>query len=271
MLRTIKELESCIVSATDGDLGHVKDCYFDDESWVIRYFVVGTGEWLTNRQVLVSPLAVGEPTWSQQTIPVSITREQVKRSPDVDTNRPVSRQHELDYFGYYGYPYYWGGSGLWGDNAYPGTLLTGVGYDGFDGDYRNRRANAPTKDGGLKAADRHLRSCNAVGKYRLHASDGELGHVEGMLVDERTWSIRYLIVNTSNWWLGHSVIISPEWIEDVSWINERVSVDLTRQAIKDAPIYDSAVHLNREHELGIYRHYGRTGYWIEGAKHKVAS
>lgn len=270
MLRSIQDLEGYSVSATDGDVGHVKDCYFDDEAWVIRYFVVGTGEWLSSRRVLISPLAIGHPTWADKTLPLSITREQVKNSPHVDTDKPVSRQHEVAYFGYYGYPYYWGGTGLWGAASYPGTLLTGAGYDGIDGEYKRRQANATSREGVHQPTDQHLRSCNVVSKYRVHASDGDLGHVKGMLVDERTWSIRYMIVNTGNWWLGHSVIISPEWIDKVSWTNEEVSIDLTRQAIKDAPPYDSTVQLNRDHELGIYKHYGRTGYWTENAKHRIA-
>jgi hypothetical protein len=270
MLRTIKDLEGYTVSASDGDVGHVKDCYFDDEAWVIRYFVVGTGEWLRSRRMLISPLSIGEPTSLGKILPVSITREQVKNSPDIDTDKPVSRQHEIGYYGYYGYPYYWGGTGLWGGANYPGTLLTGVGYDGFNGEYRNRRVNAALPDGEHRPTDQHLRSCNAVSTYRVHASDGDLGHVKGLLVDERTWSIRYMIVDTSNWWLGHSVLISPEWIDGVSWINEKVSIDLTRQAIKGAPAYDPTVQLNRDDELGIYRHYGRTGYWTENVKHRVA-
>jgi hypothetical protein len=271
MLRSIKELESYTVSATDGDVGGVKDCYFDDEAWVVRYLVVGTGEWLKSRRVLISPLAIGHSTWSGKTLPVSITREQVKNSPDIDADKPVSRQHEIGYFGYYGYPYYWGGSGLWGEAAYPGTMLTGIGSDGIDGEYKNLHENAVSADGSYRPTDQHLRSCNAVSKYHVHASDGDLGHVEGLLVDEKTWSIRYMIVGTSNWWLGHSVLISPQWIDDVSWINEKVSIDLTRQAIKDAPVFDSTVQLNRDHELGIYKHYGRTGYWSENAKQRVAS
>jgi hypothetical protein len=271
MLRSIKELEGYSVNATDGDVGHVNDCYFDDESWVIRYFVVGTGDWLKSRRVLISPLSIGHPTWSGSTIPLSISREQVKNSPDIDTDKPVSRQHEIRYFGYYGYPYYWGGTGLWGDAAYPGTLVTGIGYDGIDGEYASLRANAASENGGRRPLDQHLRSCNVVSKYRVHASDGDLGHVEGLLVDERTWSIRYMIVGTSNWWIGHSVLISPEWIDGVSWINEKVSIDLTREAIKDAPLYDPDVHLSRDYESVIYKHYGRTGYWSEHAKHRVVS
>ncbi len=104
--------------------------------------------------------------------------------------------------------------------------------------------------------------------YHIEATDGDVGHVQGMLVDEETWAIRYIIVNTSNWWLGHQVLIAPQWIQDVSWSDATVSVNLTRQAVKDAPPYDSAAQLDRDQEIGIHEHYGRIGYWTTETKHE---
>jgi hypothetical protein len=114
--------------------------------------------------------------------------------------------------------------------------------------------------------DSHLRSCNAVMKYHIRATDGDIGHVHSLLVDDETWAIRYLIVATSNWWLGHHVLIAPQWIDDVSWFDCKVSVDLTRQSVKHAPPYDVAVALNREQEMGIHQHYKRAGYWTGEVK-----
>ena len=113
MLRTMKDFEDYAIHATDGVIGHVKDFYFDDEAWVILYFVVETGGWLSSRKVLISPIAISHPDWTDKVLPVSITKEQVKNSPDIDTDKPVSRQHEMRYLGYYDYSYYWGGVGLW--------------------------------------------------------------------------------------------------------------------------------------------------------------
>ena len=139
MLRNVKELQGFAIHATDGVIGDVDDLYFDDEDWAIRYLVVDTGSWLSGRQVLISPLAVGHPDWMGQQLPVSLTKAQVERSPDIDTRKPVSRQHEAAYFGYYGYPYYWGGAGLWGMGAYPGSLTT----EGrFEDEMKARRASA---------------------------------------------------------------------------------------------------------------------------------
>ncbi|MEO6623250.1 MAG: PRC-barrel domain-containing protein, partial [Burkholderiaceae bacterium] len=131
MLRNLKELHDYAIGATDGEIGHVKDLYLDDHAWVVRYLVVETGGWLSGRKVLISPMAIGKPNWAGRSLPVSITKEQVKNSPGVDTDKPVTRQHELEYSGYYGYPYYWGGGGFWGGGMYPGLMLAG--YGGFGG------------------------------------------------------------------------------------------------------------------------------------------
>lgn len=247
MLRSTNDLQGFVVGATDGPIGHVRDFYFDDEKWVVRFIVVHCGNWLSGREVLISPIAAGQVNWPERRLAVSITMEQVKNSPDIDTKKPVSRQHELLYFDYYGYPYYWGGGALWGGGPY-GTI--------------EREAQAARH----KDDDPHLRSCQAVLNYHIHATDGDIGHVQGLLVDEQTWAIRYAIVNTGNWWLGHQVLIAPQWIRDVSWDEATVSVALSRQAVKDAPAYNPAVPLDRSHEMEIYRHYGRLGYWADEAK-----
>ena len=127
MLRNVKDLEGCAIRATDGTIGHVTDLYFDDLTWAVRYLVVETGHWLASRKVLISPIAVGQPDWESRVLPVSITRSQVQLSPDIDTDKPVSRQHEMLYLGYYGYPYYWAGDGLWGQGSYPGVMMLGLG------------------------------------------------------------------------------------------------------------------------------------------------
>src|SRR5665213_326286 len=190
MLRDVKNMVGFTIAATDGGIGSATDFYFDDEAWVIRYLVVETGTWLSGRKVLISPMAIAEPNWSLKTFPARLTREQVRNSPDIDTDKPVSRQHELEYSGFYGYPHYWGSSGLWGAQYYPGAMLTGIGYAGSGADYlaaqveRERQAReAKHRDND----DPHLRSCKAVTGYHISAVDGEIGHLQGMLVDEESW------------------------------------------------------------------------------------
>jgi len=266
MLRTLEELYDYTIGASDGVIGHVKDLYLDDEAWVVRYLVVDTGGWLSSRKVLISPMAIGEPNWAEQLLPVSITKEQVRNSPDVDTDKPVTRQHELDYSGYYSYPYYWGGGGYWGGGMVPGMMLAGYGGFGSPRAIREQTQNARTRadqarDARDSHADPHLRSCKAITGYHIHASDGDIGHVCGMLIDDETWAVRYLIVDTSNWLVGHQMLVAPQWIEGVSWAEETVSVKLTRQAVKDAPPFEPNGTLTRDDEVRLHEHYGRSGYW----------
>jgi len=275
MLRSMKNLQDYAIRATDGIIGHVKDFYFDDQAWVIRYLVVDTGSWLSSRKVLISPIAIGHPNWTEKVLPVSITKEQVKNSPDIDTDKPVSRQHEMRYLGYYGYPYYWGGGGLWGGGAYPGMMMTGyfggVSSTPYSARPEAQEAYARADEARHEDDDLHLRSCKAVIGYHIEATDGDIGHVQGMLVDEQTWAIRYMVVDTSNWWLGHQVLVAPQWIKHVSWPESTVSINLTRQAVKDAPPYDPAAQLERKQEAGIYEHYGRPGYWADEVKREAAT
>ncbi len=95
----------------------------------------------------------------------------------------------------------------------------------------------------------------------IKASDGEIGHVQGVIVDEASWAIRYLSVDTSNWWVGHKVLVAPQWIQEVSWIDKVVAVGLTRTAIQSAPAWDSGIPPDRAQEIDIYKHYDRSGYW----------
>ena len=267
----MKDLEGCTIRATDDNIGHLTDFYFDDEAWVIRYFVVDTGNWLSSRKVLISPMAISHPNWAEKSLPVSITKEQVQNSPEIDTEKPVSRQHEIQYLGYYGYPFYWGGAGLWGGGIYPDMLLGYSGMMSIPQAYSPEAVEAFVSDEAKRHQndDLHLRSCKEVVGYHIQATDGDIGHVQGILVDEETWAIRYLIVDTSNWWLDHEVLIPPQWIRDVIWQEATVSVNLTLQAVKDAPKFDSAAQLDREQEIEIFKHYGLPGYWESELKIEV--
>lgn len=269
MLRNFQELEKCTIGATDGNIGHVTDLYFDDHAWVIRYLIVDTGSWLFSRKVLVSPISIQKLNWEEHSLQAAITREQVENSPTVDTNKPVSRQHEEQHLGYYGYPYYWGGADLWGSGMYPFEMIPG---------YANVRGGLAARDTAIEAIqkaerarhrndDPNLRSCQAVIGYHLHASDGEVGHVEGFLVDDETWAIRYLVVNTSNWWTGHKVLIAPQWIDGIHWWDETVTVDLSRDTVKAAPPYDPVIELDAQKERELYTYYGRMSMQTTDASH----
>ena len=261
MLRNINDLYGFSVTASDGPIGEVRDCYFDDQTWTTRFFVVETGPWLGGRKVLISPIGIDGIDWDKKALSASVTRDQVKKSPGVDTSKPVSRQHEVEQFGYYGYPYYWGEGSLWGGGPRPGTSLAGYASVELPTEPRAKTdfVEAQVKLHKDRGDDPHLRSCRAIERYHIHATDGDIGHVESVLVDDEGWVIRYLVVNTSDWWLGHQVLVAPPWIADISWLDATVSVDLTRQAVKDAPTYDGKALPSPEHERALFDHYGRFG------------
>jgi len=262
MLRNLNDLHGYALRATDGDVGTVKDFYFDDDRWVVRYLVVETGTWLSSRPVLISPVSLGVPDHDAKVVPVSITREQVKNSPDIDTDKPVSRQHEADYLGYYGYPVYWDSIGIWGAGGLPGTMLPGTvlapsGVGVLEAD----RAVAAEVAARHRDDDPHLRACKSITGYHIKAQDGEIGHVQGFIVDEQSWQIRYLVVDTSNWWMGHKVLIAPDWISGVHWPDKTVSIDLTRASVKAAPVYEPVAGWSPALDSSLYQHYGRADYW----------
>jgi hypothetical protein len=255
MIRSMEHMKKFEIVASDGRIGAVNDFYFDDERWAIRYVVVDTGRWLPGRRVLISPLSISRSEWGAQQLLLSISRDQVKDSPGIDTHQPVSRRHERDYFDYYGYPYYWGQAGMWGAHAIP-MLPTPE-------QIASRRAAAEEVE--RKAAeqgDTHLRSAAEVSGYVIRALDGELGHVENLLFDDISWAIRYFVIDTSNWWVGNHVRIAPEWIADISWPDRSVSVNVTRQRLKSAPRYDHAEHVDRQWEADYYQHLQQPGYWL---------
>ena len=119
MLRSIIQLYGDKLGASDGEIGHVKDFYFDDQNWAVRYVVADTGSWLPGRQVLLSPHAFGGLHQAGKLLLVNLTRKQIEDSPPIESHKPVSRQYEEEYYRYYGWPYYWQGSGLWGMSGFP--------------------------------------------------------------------------------------------------------------------------------------------------------
>jgi hypothetical protein len=242
------------VAASDGDLGSVHDLFFDDEAWVARYVIVDTGKWLPGRLVLISPISVNQPDWIERQLNVGLTRAQVKNSPPIETHRPVSRQQELRYLRYYGYPGYWGAPGLWGPAAFPTALIPAERTPAFDEQTAEREQ--------IGNEESHLRSCREVTGYRLQATDGELGKIDDFLFDDLDWAIRYIVVDTNAWWFGGQVLIAPEWVDEIDWSTRSLRVDVSRKSVKRAPGYDVVAHVNRQWEADYYAHHKRPPYWI---------
>jgi uncharacterized protein YrrD len=256
-LRSLKDVQGAAIRATDGEIGSVHELLFDDQHWTARYLVADTGGWLTGRLVLLSPAVLGDLDWQERTLDVRLTRRQIEESPDITTDQPVSRQHELDLANYYGYGPYWGGVGLWGPAMYPvglwraGTVSAPVG----------AATDEPSRATQEERGDPHLRSTREVAGYAIAARDDEIGHVADFILDDESWAVRYLVVDTRNWWPGKHVLVAPQWITGISWPDRAVMVGLTRAEVKGGPEYDPSRVLGREDEARLYRHYGRAGYW----------
>ena len=250
MLHSAKTLTGYKLDSLEGEIGRVEEFYFDDKHWVVRYLVADSGNWLTGRHVLLSPYALGAVSNEKHRVTVDLTKKQIEGSPGLDRDKPVSRQFEESYYGYYGYPMYWGGPYMWG--PYP--------YITRDRDEWKNRTKAE------KGWDPNLRSTSAVAGYHVEAKDGAIGHVEDFVIDDATWAIRYLIVDTRNWWPGKRVLIAPQWIERVSWSGSSVFIHLSREAIKQSPEFTDESALTRDYEDALHRHYNRRGYWTDEAE-----
>jgi hypothetical protein len=226
MLRSLKQIYGDKLGATDGEIGHVKDFYFDDVNWAVRYVVADTGSWLTGRQVLLSPHSLGRLVQAGGVLRVSLTRKQIEDSPSIESHKPVSRQYEEEYHRYYGWPYYWQGDALWGMSGVPFLALP----SGPMPDELNTAGGPPSQ-----RADAHLRSTKAVNGYHLQATDGLLGHVCDFMMDDQTWAIGQLVVKTGHRLSGKEVQIPMNKVDRVSYEESTVFVRLTSEAVEHSP------------------------------------
>ena len=264
MLRPFENLRGCTLAASDGEIGKVREFYLSDESWRVRYLVVATGNWLSGRDVLIIPDALGDVDAQSGTIAVDLTKEQVRKAPSTGSDKPVSRQQEEELHRYYDWNPYWvvPGAAGWGAVA-PATML-GV-PTGFPATVPPQlppeAQQPPSADSGQSEGDPHLRSsAELADRYGFHAQDGEIGRVYDFVVDDEEWRVRYLVVRTGSWF-GKDVLLAPDWIERISYERSEIFVNLPRTAIKQAPEYDDAAPLSRAYEQRLHDHYGREQYW----------
>lgn len=250
MLWNASAINGFAVAASDGEIGTVNDLLFEDVGWAVRWLVVDTGNWLTGRKVLLPLGALGQPDAVQRRFPVKLTRQQVRDSPDIDVDQPVSRQAESLIYEHYGWDPYWGGSLIPMSNAIATPFVAPLGLSlpeppGPEG------ADAPHA-----VADRHLRSMAAVTGHRIHASDGEIGHVADFLVDDTAWHIRYLMVETGTWWPGEQVLISPQSVRNIDWAANLVHLDVDRRKVRDSPSYDPEMTVDGAYDATFQTYYG---------------
>ena len=231
----LSDLTDYSLAARDGEIGKLEEVYFDDNCWLVRYFIVSTGNWLLGRKVLIVPAVMGGIDEEAKTLSVDLTREQIENCPPVNTKMSVSRHYEQEYYSYYGWEPYWNDDPMFGPAPY---------------------LSPPVEDTSDQPENPHLRSSDEVKNYSIHACDGKIGHVEDFILEVPDWTIRYLEVNTRSWLPGKHVLLAPAWIQQVDWAKQEVSIELTREALETAPAYDPSKIISRESQVRLYEHYG---------------
>jgi uncharacterized protein YrrD len=223
MERNINGLIGYAIAAIDGETGNVEDFYFDDETWTIRYLVVKTGSWFFGRKVLISAAALTKLDIKAGLFAVNMTKEQICNSPDIDTDKPVSRQQEA----MLNQHHFW--ENYWGSGSYGGEM--GIG---------NRRPVRIKEIDHDPKEDVHLRSTVQVGGYTIHASDGEIGHVNDFIIDDQTWELVNLIVDTHDWIGGKKVLVGVAHVHSISFLNWLVYVHMKIAEIITCKLYKEA-------------------------------
>jgi sporulation protein YlmC with PRC-barrel domain len=211
MLRTLDGMLGSSIVATDGEIGKVYNVFFDDRSWSVRYLVVETGSWLTRRKILITPAALGRPLWAEKTIPVLLTKEQVQNCPDVDADRPVSRQQEPGLTRHYGWADY-----LSMKPSFPPVALTDV-------------EVADSEATSTSIGDPHLRSAKEVAGYQVAATDAPLGGVTDFVIDDEGWGIPDLVVHVDTLPDSQRAVVPTRWVTGVSWEDQRVLLNRRRE------------------------------------------
>jgi len=246
MQRSLQEIFGYGLQATDGAIGKVKGALFDDRTWDIRYLIADTGGWLAERLVLLTPSVLGEPVWSAQKIPVTLTCARIEQSPELKEYEPVSKEMESRLHQYYGWPSPWLAGPMGAGVEQPAA---GEAYDASD------------DAGESEASDPHLRSAREVFGYHVQATDGEIGHVDDFLFDDAVWKLRFAVIDTQNWWPGKKVLVATEWFDHIAWDEMKFHVKTTRDWVKGCPEFNPGQPVNRRYELQLYDYYGRPVYW----------
>jgi PRC-barrel domain len=252
MLHNASKIHGYAIEASDGRLGTVSDFLFDDAGWLIRWLVVDAGTWLSGRKVLLPPTVLGHVDEKQKDFSVRSTKQEIKDSPDIDADRPVSRQMESRLYDYYGWNPYWS----------TGLFMGGYGYGYMGGvmdtpsSPESQRREERVFDTQRDDDDPHLRGIAAVTGYHIHALDGEIGHVEDFFVEDADWSIHYLLIDTRNWWPGKKVLISPRSAQTIDWSKKLVNLNVDRARFKASPAYDASMTVDRAYERQFHSYYG---------------
>ena len=244
MFRSIRDMQGYRIYATDGEIGDLGDFLFDDEKWVLRHFVVD----MNGREVLLSPIAFAGANWDARIMNVNLTLEQIQNSPDIDTDLPISRKMETEYYDFYGWPYYWGGVYTSAGGIYP--YQAGVmGAVALEPEDKLPEQKEFTDD------EIHLRSADEVIGYHVEAMDGGIGKVVDFIINDADFGVQFVVIDTEPLWFGGKVLLPTDRINSVSWPGRIITLNAARDEVKAAPNWDHAKPVCREYADCIQQHY----------------
>jgi hypothetical protein len=249
MLLAASAIKGYAILGTDGRFGTVSDLLFDDQSWKIRWLVIDTGVWLTGRKVVIPPSAVAHADYEGGALQVALTKTQIEQSPDLSANAPVSRHVESAIYEYYGWDPYWGGHYF-----VPGAMATPL----SSAPYFGAPVASPEADAqppAVEEGDPHLQSVEDISGYHFVASDGPIGRVETLYIDDGRWAIRYFIVDTHNWWPGGQVVLSPVAVKQIVQPDREIKLKVTRDQVKTSPPWEPGKVIDEVYEKRLFGHY----------------
>ena len=241
--RRVREITSLTLHAIDGQMGSVQELYFDDQNWTVRYLIVKTGGWLSGRNVLIPPIAVSGIDDADGSMRINLRKDQIEQAPPIEMAKPISRQYEEAYYEHFRWAPYWQPDLTVLGSPIPYPEPTTMSLD------EPVLSESPEKS--------HLRSSAEVTGYGIHAQDGEIGHIEDLVVDDEDWVVRYAEVDTRNWLPGKKVLVQTGRIKQIDWHSRSVTMSLTRHAIQSAPAYDPSMLITPDYEIQLFKHYGK--------------
>lgn len=252
MLRPLHPVKGFKLAAEDCTFGRVKDFLFDEEHWTVRYMAADTGRWIPHRKVLVSPVSLGKPDWESQEFSVHLTKEQIKEQPELPADAPVTRVYEDQRHKTYDYPLYYkvGSHYAWGYGTIPASLL----------DAPSAPAGEPHRS--EPPQSRMLHSLEEVRGFSIVNTEKEkLGSLDDLVMDDETWTIRYLSVHLKQSGIDQTVFFAPNWFDLFDWENGRLMSSFSKESVLASPKLDPDIPLSRTYEEKLHSYYGMPSYW----------
>ncbi|TDE18012.1 PRC-barrel domain-containing protein [Dyadobacter psychrotolerans] len=245
MIRSLKSMSLFSLGATDGEIGKVKELYLDDESWVIRYWVVDTGDWLPKNKVLIAIQSLLKPDWENGVLETDLTLDQIRSSPDIDTDKPVSRQEEMKLYNHFPWRIYWG-PGVGSKGSF--IPLTESVKAALAEDAQNRS----------NSNDPHLRSSDKLIGYDIQTTDGQFGHLADLIIETDTWEVTSLVIETGSWLSSKKILLPVSAVNEINWSASNLSISLCMEDIKNSETYNPEAPVNPIEDGSFLDYYGQS-------------